>query len=342
MRTPVTAEDVLTAAATAVTALSPGGDWSARAGDLEWDCWETVEHVADDLLFYALHLTLPPRRTYLPLEAAARRPGGAENTVRVEPTAGTDGLLDALTAAAGLLAAVVRTTTPDVRGYHSFGPADAEASAAMGVLETLVHTADVATGLGLPFQPDPALCGRVLARLFPEVDAGGDPWTALRWATGRVALPGRPRRADGWRWSNATLDDAPARHRAAPGVGLVTVVVPDYDDALAFYTGALGFTLVEDTPLDAVKRWVVVAPETGQGTALLLARADGDAQRARVGDQTGGRVAFFLTTADLDADHARLRAAGVAFEQEPRDEPYGRVAVFADPYGNRWDLLEPR
>lgn len=342
MRTPVTADDVLAAAAAAVTALAPGGDWSARAGDLDWNCWETVEHVADDLLFYALQLALPGYRDTLPLEAVARYPGGEPNVTRADPAAGVAGLFAVLSASAGLLAAAVRTAPAGAQGHHAFGPADAEASAAMGVLETLVHTADVAAGLGLPFRPDPALCGRVLARLFPEVDAGDDAWTALRWATGRIAMPGRPRRADGWRWSNTSLGDAPARHRAAPGVGLVTLVVPDYDDAVAFYTGSLGFALVEDTALGAGKRWVVVAPPSGHGTALLLARADGDVQRAHVGDQTGGRVAFFLTTADLDADHARMRAAGVEFEKEPWDEPYGRVAVFTDPYGNRWDLIEPR
>ena len=98
--------------------------------------------------------------------------------------------------------AMVRVTPPDVRGHHTFGPADPEASAAMGVLETVVHTADVTRGLGLAYQPDPALCDRVLARLFPDVEPAPDPWTTLQWATGRTALPGRPRRVD-WRWSNA-------------------------------------------------------------------------------------------------------------------------------------------
>lgn len=122
-------------------------------------------------------------------------------------------------------------------------------------------------------------------------------------------------------------------------LGLATLVVPDYDAGLAFYRDLLGFELVEDAPRPQGGRWVVVSPGPG-GAALLLARAAGPAQAARIGDQTGGRVAFFLWTDAFDADHARLLAAGVAFEEAPRDEPYGRVAVFRDPFGTRWDLVE--
>lgn len=121
---------------------------------------------------------------------------------------------------------------------------------------------------------------------------------------------------------------------------MVTVVVDSYDTAIAYFTAGLGFDLTEDTPLGGGKRWVVVTPPGG-GTALLLARADGDRQRAAIGEQTGGRVGFFLCTDDFARDHARMRAAGVTFEEEPRHEPYGTVAVFRDRYGNRWDLLEP-
>ncbi|GGX70186.1 VOC family protein [Streptomyces anandii] len=125
-------------------------------------------------------------------------------------------------------------------------------------------------------------------------------------------------------------------------IALVTLVVDDYDEAIRFYTGALGFRLAEDTPRPDGSRWVVVAPGPGQdGTALLLARAKGEDQRARIGDQTGGRVGFFLHTDDFAADHARMRAAGVTFLEEPRHEPYGTVAVFQDLHGNRWDLLQP-
>jgi catechol 2,3-dioxygenase-like lactoylglutathione lyase family enzyme len=128
-------------------------------------------------------------------------------------------------------------------------------------------------------------------------------------------------------------------------LGLITLIVPDYDEAIAYYTARLGFELREDTPLappePAGKRWVVVAPGPGAQTGLLLARAADARQRERVGDQTGGRVGFFLLTDDFAADFRRLTEAGVTVEQPPRSEPYGRVAVFADLYGNRWDLLQP-
>jgi catechol 2,3-dioxygenase-like lactoylglutathione lyase family enzyme len=126
----------------------------------------------------------------------------------------------------------------------------------------------------------------------------------------------------------------------------VAVVVPDYDEAIAFYVGVLGFALVEDTPLGDGKRWVVVAPRAAQPagapapTSLLLARAVGADQEARIGDQTGGRVFLFLHTDDFERDHQRLTAAGVRFVEPPRQESYGTVAVFADLYGNRWDLIE--
>ncbi|MFD3923310.1 VOC family protein [Streptomyces sp. NPDC058595] len=125
-----------------------------------------------------------------------------------------------------------------------------------------------------------------------------------------------------------------------PHIALVTLVVRDYDEALAFYTGPLGFELIEDTDRGDGSRWVVVRPRGGDA-ALLLARAADGTQRASVGAQTGGRVGFFLHTDDFARDHARMTAAGVRFLEEPRHEPYGSVAVFEDLYGNRWDLLQP-
>ena len=123
-------------------------------------------------------------------------------------------------------------------------------------------------------------------------------------------------------------------------LGSLTLVVGDYDQAIAYYTQRLGFVLLEDIDLGGGKRWVRVAPSAQAETALLLARADGDAQRARVGDQTGGRVGFFLHTDDFARDHAAMLAQGVRFLESPRVETYGTVAVFEDLYGNRWDLLE--
>jgi catechol 2,3-dioxygenase-like lactoylglutathione lyase family enzyme len=125
-----------------------------------------------------------------------------------------------------------------------------------------------------------------------------------------------------------------------PRIGLVTLLVREYDEALRFFVGALGFELREDIPLGGDKRWVVVVPQGG-GAALLLARAATEGQRSRVGDQTGGRVALFLETEDFAAAYERMRTAGVRFAEAPREEPYGTVAVFEDLYGNRWDLLGP-
>jgi len=122
----------------------------------------------------------------------------------------------------------------------------------------------------------------------------------------------------------------------------VTVVVRDYDEAIAYYTDSLGFELVEDTPVGNGKRWVVVAPRGGAGAALLLAKAANPRQLDRVGDQTGGRVFLFLHTDDFQRDYARYRARGVEFVREPKEESYGTVAVFRDPYGNLWDLLQPK
>ena len=120
----------------------------------------------------------------------------------------------------------------------------------------------------------------------------------------------------------------------------VAIVVRDYDEAIAWYTRALGFELVEDSPRGPGKRWVVVAPRGGAGCSLLLARAANEAQASRIGNQTGGRVFLFLHTDDFRRDHAAMRAAGVHFIEEPRSESYGLVAVFEDLYGNRWDLIE--
>jgi catechol 2,3-dioxygenase-like lactoylglutathione lyase family enzyme len=125
-------------------------------------------------------------------------------------------------------------------------------------------------------------------------------------------------------------------------VSLLTVVVDDYDRAIAFFVGALGFELVEDSPAltndGRPKRWVVVRP-AGAETGILLARADGEQQAEVVGNQVAGRVGFFLRVDDFDADYQRMTTAGVRFVSAPRREPYGRVAVFLDIAGNRWDLL---
>lgn len=122
----------------------------------------------------------------------------------------------------------------------------------------------------------------------------------------------------------------------------VALVVRDYDEAIDFYTRALRFTLLEDTPMAAGKRWVRVAPQGSEGAALLLAKAGNSEQETRIGNQSGGRVFLFLHTDDFASDYAHMQAHGVKFCEEPRYETYGTVVVFEDLYGNRWDLIEPR
>ena len=125
-------------------------------------------------------------------------------------------------------------------------------------------------------------------------------------------------------------------------ITLVSLVVRDYDEAIAFYVDTLGFTLAEDTYVpEQDKRWVVVAPPGSSGCRLLLARASSEAQEERIGNQTGGRVFLFLGTDDFARDYQAYKSKGVEFVREPKDEPYGTVAVFKDLYGNLWDLVQP-
>jgi len=130
----------------------------------------------------------------------------------------------------------------------------------------------------------------------------------------------------------------------AQTLGYVALVVRDYDEALAFFTQALGFTVIEDTVaqdrLGKDKRWVLVSPPNSRGTSLLLARASTPEEASRIGNQTGGRVFLFLHTDDFWRDYREMTARGVKFREAPRHEAYGTVAVFEDLYGNKWDLLE--
>ncbi|WP_411816405.1 VOC family protein [Hyphococcus sp. DH-69] len=119
------------------------------------------------------------------------------------------------------------------------------------------------------------------------------------------------------------------------------LLVPDYDEAIDYYCTVLGFSLLEDTQQSPEKRWVVVSPGEG-GSAILLAKAADEAQRAQIGNQAGGRVFLFLNSEDFDADYQRLKKNGVEFLEVPRHEPYGSVVVFRDRFGNKWDLIEPK
>ena len=128
---------------------------------------------------------------------------------------------------------------------------------------------------------------------------------------------------------------------AKQNLAMISLLVREYDEAIAYYQNVLGFELIEDTRLSAEKRWVIVSPP-GAGSALLLARAANPEQSSRIGNQTGGRVFLFLHTDDFWRDYQLYRSRGVEFLAEPREEPYGVVAVFLDCYGNRWDLVQRR
>lgn len=125
-------------------------------------------------------------------------------------------------------------------------------------------------------------------------------------------------------------------------LALVSLLVRDYDEAITFFTQALRFDLIEDTPLSDQKRWVVVAPKGSQGSALLLAKASTEEQKSCIGNQTGGRVFLFLHTDDFWSDYRHMQDHHVRFTEEPRQETYGLVVVFLDLYGNKWDLVQPQ
>ena len=205
-RLPVTADDVDQAVQLAVAALreAPPAAWDGKAGSLEWTCWETVEHLSDDLFVYAAQLgpRTPPLDGHVPFVWESRRPGGPGNAIHADRAAGATGLLQLLEASGALLVAMVRTTPATVRAYHSYGVSDPEGFAAMGVVETLVHTHDLAEGLGLAWDPPADLCSRVLTRLFPDAPEDSASWPTLLWATGRAELPGHPRLTT-WRWNGA-------------------------------------------------------------------------------------------------------------------------------------------
>ncbi|MEE1781551.1 maleylpyruvate isomerase N-terminal domain-containing protein [Streptomyces sp. SP17BM10] len=201
-----TPDDLATAlrlAADTLRGAPADADWSRPAGTLGWSCWETVEHLADDLLAYAAQLgpARPPQDGYVPFVSTREAPGAPNNFVRARPEAGTAGLVEVLEASGALMVAIARTTSPDARAYHPWGLADPTGFVAMSLVELLVHLHDVTQGLGLPWDPPAEICHRTLIRLFPDVPLtpSDTPWPTLLWATGRKALPGRPPRRE-WRW----------------------------------------------------------------------------------------------------------------------------------------------
>lgn len=164
-------------------------DWSVPAHGLTWSCRSTAEHLADCHISYALLVTGRRMESYLPLELV------------LEEKADIAGIVATVRATGAVLGSVLSTAPTDLVVWHPYGMADLSAVAGMGIIETLVHTWDIASALGLAFAPDADLCGLTLGRMFPEVPAGEDPWQALLWATGRSDLADRPRRT-AWRWTN--------------------------------------------------------------------------------------------------------------------------------------------
>ena len=176
-------------AATDAMAAADDADWSRPAGDLDWDCRATVQHIASDFVAYATQLTGP------------RAHGYAAFDLVLDGTPSPSELRALVRATGGLLSSVVRTADPGTLGWHPYGPAGPRDFAAMGIVELLVHTEDLSRGVGFAWQPGAGLSARVLAHLFPYAPRGHEPWPTLLWATGRVALDERPRLED-WRWEN--------------------------------------------------------------------------------------------------------------------------------------------
>jgi hypothetical protein len=203
----LTPDDLLAAADTCRAALSPAldRDWEVRARDLEWTCRRTLDHVADALLLYAAHLAT---------RATTRRPPPRNG----DPTASPAELLAAVESSAATLAAVVRSAPSGTRAFHPAGMADATGFVAMGCEEILAHTWDIAEGLAVAFPPPNDLAARIVARLFPWAPDDAPPWDALRWAAGRIALPGHERLGPDWYWHCAPLAewDGTTKKRTAP------------------------------------------------------------------------------------------------------------------------------
>ncbi|UBU15505.1 DinB family protein [Nonomuraea gerenzanensis] len=199
----VTGQDVrqvVTLAVGTLRQVSPDA-WHAPAAELDWTRWETAEHVANVLFTYAVRFGLaqPPVSGLMPFRPRADRDDGPQTIISTDPESGPEGLLTILEACGGLLASVQHTADPATVAYHVYGPSNPEGFAAMGIVETLVHTHDVLQGLDVRWSPPRGACERVLRRIFPHVTVDGDAWEVLLWATGRAELPGRPRLTE-WRW----------------------------------------------------------------------------------------------------------------------------------------------
>jgi hypothetical protein len=201
---PVAAADVEQAVVLALAAMGPAvaADWHARAGTLNWDRWETIEHMSDDLFSYAAQLgpRNPPLTAPVPFGGESRRAGGPAGAIFADRAAGPAGLMQVFEACGALLAAMVAAPAVYPGNQRPFGVADPQPfAAAMGIAEVLVHTHDVTQGSGTVWAPQDELCRRVLDRLFPDAPDDTEPWLTLLWATGRAELPGHPA-VTSWHW----------------------------------------------------------------------------------------------------------------------------------------------
>ncbi|MYS84285.1 hypothetical protein [Embleya scabrispora] len=192
------AQDVESTVAHAVAVLTEATegerDWSRPAGGLDWDCWYTLVHVVGDLYAYAGQVASGRMDDYVPVD------------IHADDDATPSTMLHAVRAGGTMLATVVAARPDSARAFHPYGISDPDGFAGMGMIEVMAHMHDLAAGLDLTYEPDPQICARVLARMFPDAPTGFAPWPALLWCTGRVELPGHPRRVGKWRWQG--LPDA--------------------------------------------------------------------------------------------------------------------------------------
>lgn len=199
--------DATVAAAVAALLGAVDLDWDVPATGLTWTCRSTLEHVADDLFAYAgqIATAVPEVETYVPFAFHADREDEAQTAIRAQRDRGNAGVVQVLDACGGMLSALARTRSADVRGWHPYGVSDPDGFAAMGTVEVLVHLYDVAAPLGLAWDPDPDVVRRTLHRLFPDAPRDPAPWPTLLWATGRGRLDGRGRLTQ-WRWDGRVRD----------------------------------------------------------------------------------------------------------------------------------------
>lgn len=200
-------EDLRAAVGSCVETLQPviGLDWETRAGDLDWTCRRTLDHMTNAMVFYSAQLAMRATQRLPPIRNGDDSKSPAE-------------LLTCVQTAGAILGELIAAAPPDARGFHPAGMADRSGFAAMACDEVLIHTADIAAGLGLDAQPPEELCRRVIARLFPWAPPGLDPWQTLRWLNGRASLPEQPRLDPNWFWQCAPLSewDGTIKRRTAP------------------------------------------------------------------------------------------------------------------------------